>query len=204
MADTIDLPKLSDATADMMEFLGGDEAAGDAAQAKLEAEGEVQITAEERALRDVRQREHLTKLKQQRAEAQAKEAAAEAKRKEAAKTRAAGTMGIGRVPVDAGGACPAYEFELGYASLEVFVPLPANVTKANQLVVEVGVRTLRVGMRGAEQPYLRGTFPAPVREDETVWTLENGEIHIELTKANAGEHWPGALVIPDAWECKWE
>jgi hypothetical protein len=65
-------------------------------------------------------------------------------------------MGIGRVAVDVGDVRSAYEYEIHLDTLELYVPLPASVTKANQLSVDVSPRQLNIGLKGERQPFLKG------------------------------------------------
>lgn len=212
----VDMAALSDATADMMKYMSGDKAVGRTAVQKLDADAdafrEKNLSPSDRAARATRQEEHAAKLRKQRAGDNAKEALADAERRQAAKRHAAGTMGIGRVPVDAGGVAPAFEYELHFDSLELFVPLPPTVTKAKQLRVAVGARTLSVGLAGGQPPYIKGTFKGTVHPDEVVWTLDTArgsaagakELRLEITKAAPGQSWAGALDLDAGWRCQWE
>ena len=210
----IDMAALNDATADLMKLANGDRSVGRTAMLKLESEGEAMLeknmTPSERAARAAKQDAHAAKLRAQRSELEAKEAAKEAERRKAAANHIAGTMGIGRVAVDVGDVRSAYEYEIYFDTLELYVPLPASVTKANQLSVDVSPRQLSVGLKGEKQPFLKGTFKGTVHPDDTVWTLEKAharpgslELKLELSKTTPGQHWPGALDLPAGWCCRW-
>ena len=130
---------------------------------KLESEGEAMLeknmTPSERAARAAKQDAHAAKLRAQRSELEAKEAAMESERRKAAANHIAGTMGIGRVAVDVGDV-------IHLDTLELYVPLPASVTKANQLSVDVSPRQLNIGLKGERQPFLKGTFKGTVHPDD--------------------------------------
>jgi hypothetical protein len=151
---------LNDA-ADLMKLANGDRSVGRIAMLKLESEGEAMLeknmTPSERAARAAKQDAHAAKLRAQRSELEAKEAAMESERRKAAANHIAGTMGIGRVAVDVGDVRSAYEYEIHFDTLELYVPLPASVTKANQLSVDVSPRQLNIGLKGERQPFLKGT-----------------------------------------------
>ena len=208
----IDMEKMNDATADLMKLLGGDKRVGRTAVQKLDAEAEAirerNRTPSERAEKAAQQEAHASKIRSQRAESERKEVAAEAERRLRVQQHASGTMGIGRVPVNVGDVKAAYEYEIHFDTVELILPLPAHVTRARQLVVDVGVRCVSVGLKG-HKPYLQGQFKGRVRKDDTVWMVESpsqsslGELKIELVKAVPGEHWPGVLDLPRAWRCQW-
>ena len=166
----IDMAALNDATADLMKLANGDRSVGRIAMLKLESEGEAMLEKNmmpsERAARAAKQDAHAAKLRAQRSELEAKEAAKEAERRKAAANHIAGTMGIGRVAVDVGDVRSAYEYETHFDTLELYVPLPASVTKANQLSVDVSPRQLNIGLKGERQPFLKGTFKGTVHPDD--------------------------------------
>jgi len=211
-AAPIDLEALAAAQSDMMQMLKQTAPASTVAeQRKLSAQLELQeaklaeanLSAEERAARDRKQAEHAKRLHQQREEVQRKEAEAEAARKLQSKNLAPGTMGIGRVAVDVGTVEAAYEYELGFGDVTLYVPIPEGI-KAKQLAVDVKPRSVAVGLKG-RPPYLRGKFFGTVCDDDAVWTLEGGLLKLELSKAAAStkDHWAGALELPEGWVCKW-
>lgn len=209
MPGEIDLNALNEATSDMMGMLSGDRKVERKVQAQVDAEAEAAreaaMTDEERAARAEVQRLHAEKVRRQRAETEAAEAAAEAERKAQAAAFVPGTMGIGRVPVDVGRVSGAFEYELEFGEVFVYVPLPEGVG-AKQLRVEVGARSLSVGLKG-KPPYLKGTLRGPVHPDDVVWTIEGRTLKVELTKATkeikANEEWHGCLELPDGWACDW-
>jgi len=165
----IDMAALNDA-ADLMKLANGDRSVGRIAMLKLESEGEAMLeknmTPSERAARAAKQDAHAAKLRAQRSELEAKEAAMESERRKAAANHIAGTMGIGRVAVDVGDVRSAYEYEIHFDTLELYVPLPASVTKANQLSVDVSPRQLNIGLKGERQPFLKGTFKGTGHPDD--------------------------------------
>ena len=72
------------------------------------------------------------------------------------------------------------------------------------LLVECSVTTLAIGLKG-KPPYLKGTLKGRVLQDDVVWTLEGGELKLELTKADPmNDKWDGCLALPDGWQCKWQ
>jgi hypothetical protein len=175
--------------------------------AEMERTNEANLTEAEREERAAKQKAHREKTIAQRAEASLKESEAEKEARERAKKYRPGTMGIGIVPVDVGDTKDAYEYKLEFKDVTVLVPLPAGVS-AKMLAVDIGVRTLCVGLKG-KPPYLKGALGGRVLEDDTVWTIEEAlgghlrHIRIELTKADTRDEWPGALSLPEGWACAW-
>merc|ERR1711991_265960 len=57
--------------------------------------------------------------------------------------------------------------------VDIFIPLPERVTKANQLVVKYTRDTLHVSVKGAKEPILDGKTWGPLRVDDCTWTIED-------------------------------
>ena len=95
--------------------------------------------------------------------------------------------------------------EIEHAEVTIYVPLPAGVS-AKQLAVDVGTRSLSVGLKG-KPPYLKGALCGVVYDDDAIWTVDNGFVKLELTKAatSAADNaaWHGALTLPSGWACEW-
>lgn len=165
------------------------------------------LTEAERAERAAKQKAHEEKLASQRAKDSFRASEEEKVRRERAKKYRPGTMGIGIVPVRVGSVEEAYEYKLEFKDVTVHVPLPEGVT-AKMLVVDIGVRAFSVGLKG-KSPYLKGQLCGRVVTEDTVWMIEEAKdghirhIRIELTKADTKDEWPGALTLPEDWECAW-
>jgi hypothetical protein len=200
----LDLDALQSCTNDLMGMMNGDlktrHKLDAQADSEIESSRKARRTPEEAADAEARQQEHAAKLQQQRKETAEREAAETAQRKAAAKKHVAGTMGIGRVPVDVGDVSGAYEYELEYSEVTIYVPLPEGVGR-KQLQVDVGPRALAIGLKG-KAPYLKGTFKGVIHPDDMLWMIEDGAIKMELTKADR-ENWDGCIDLPDGWKCDW-
>ena len=81
----------------------------------------------------------------------------------------------------------AYEWEQTLEDVTVYVAVPPG-TRARDLDVAIGKSTLRVGIAG-NPPYLEHALAETVRPDESVWTLEDGELRCELAKVIRGKSW---------------
>lgn len=51
--------------------------------------------------------------------------------------------------------------------------------------------------------YLDGTLNGTVHADETIWTLTDGVLRIELQKAYPNKNWFHGLTLADDWRCVW-
>jgi HSP20 family molecular chaperone IbpA len=81
-----------------------------------------------------------------------------------------------------------YEWEQTLAEVNVYVPVPPGV-RGRDLDVLVERARLRFGLRG-NPPFLDGALHAPVAARDCLWTLEDGVLHVTLSKADPGEAWP--------------
>lgn len=202
----IDFAALADATKDLMAYgkdLSTTRKWDELAKDEIAAAKEAGLSEREKEQGAQKQREYAAKLQQQRAETAEREAQEEEKRRAEAKAHLPGILGVQHV-VDVGGLAGAYEYKHELTELSITVPnLPEGV-RAKQLLVECGVTTLSVGLRG-KPPYLKGTLKGKIVMDDVVWTVEGGCLRLELTKADPmNDKWDGCLEVPDEWQCNWQ
>jgi len=84
-----------------------------------------------------------------------------------------------------------YEWEQTLAEVNVYVPVPPGV-RGRDLDVTVGRARLAFGLRG-NPPFLDGALHAPASATDSLWTLEDGVLHVTLAKAEPGEAWPRVI-----------
>ncbi len=48
---------------------------------------------------------------------------------------------------------------------------------------------MRLGLKG-NPPFLDEAFEGGINSDESLWTMEDGEIHLTITKGSKGQTWP--------------
>jgi len=162
------------------------------------------LTAPERAAlkASLEQDGHGITLKQQRAEKAMQEALEQ--EKGGANAPQPGVLGRRMLSMNVGLVPGAYEYKVEFKDVTILVPLPDGVS-AKMLAVDIGVSSLELGLKG-KPPYLKGKLGGRVLMDDSVWLVEEGKIRhvrIELTKADTKEQWPGALSLPEGWECHW-
>ena len=50
-------------------------------------------------------------------------------------------------------------------------------------------KSMRLGLKG-NPPFLDEAFEGGINSDESLWTMEDGEIHLTITKGSKGQTWP--------------
>eukprot|EP00948_MAST-09A_sp_MAST-9A-sp1_P002469 g2469.t1 len=86
-----------------------------------------------------------------------------------------------------------YRWGQDLTNVNIQIPCPPN-TRAQHLEVKITSSSLLVKLRGSNQAYLSEKFPAKINSEESVWTLSDGLLEIELRKIQQGQTWPSALL----------
>lgn len=85
-----------------------------------------------------------------------------------------------------------YENYVWYQTLqevELRVPLPQKGVKGKMLDVQIGIDSIRVGMKGKD-PLVKGDLFAKIKAEDTFWTVEDGCVLVaNLIKVNGMEWW---------------
>ena len=76
--------------------------------------------------------------------------------------------------------CDAAAQMQSFQEVNIYVPVPPGI-KSKQLFCEIGACHLRFGMH-SNPPFLDQDLAAPVKVSESLWTLEDGTLHISLQK----------------------
>jgi hypothetical protein len=82
-----------------------------------------------------------------------------------------------------------YEWEQSLEEVNIYVDPPPGVPR-NMIDVEIGHSHLRIGLKGAP-PFIDEDTGGPVKVDESMWTLSDGVLNVNLQK----------MVKADAWDC---
>jgi len=91
-------------------------------------------------------------------------------------------------PLGNGGTSDAYTWTQTLSTLEAHVPVEPGV-KAKQIVCDIGVGTLKVGIKG-EPLILQGEMYGKVKPDDCMWTLlDNKILQISLEKLDSRKWW---------------
>ncbi|PRW61363.1 domain-containing 2 [Chlorella sorokiniana] len=85
-----------------------------------------------------------------------------------------------------------YEWDQSLSEVNLYIRVPEGVG-AKQLDVRITRQHLSVGIKGLP-PYLDRDLGGAVKADDSFWTLDEGELQIQLTKAEEGATWASAIA----------
>lgn len=104
-----------------------------------------------------------------------------------------GEEGSSNGPPGNGGSTDRYVWVQQLAEVAITVPVPVG-TRSRDLVVDIGKKRLRVGLKG-QPPIIDGELHKAVKVDDSFWTLEDGkEVVVSLQKENGMEWWKCAVA----------
>jgi len=84
-----------------------------------------------------------------------------------------------------------YEWDQSLDEVNVYVPVGEG-TPARSLAVRIEPNHLSVGMRGSTA-LIDGPLQSACKSEESFWTLNGGELHIQLQKAQRAKPWTGVI-----------
>lgn len=90
-----------------------------------------------------------------------------------------------------GGRTDKYVWAQTLSELTVTIPVPPG-TKTKMLNVEITNKRIKVGLKGSP-PMVEGDLHKRIIVDDSLWTLEDGEIVLSLQKENRMEWWKCVL-----------
>jgi len=78
------------------------------------------------------------------------------------------------------------------------IPPPVQVSpppgiKANMFDIKMTSEHVVMGIKGVPDKYFNHDFSYKIVEDESFWTMEDGELHFTLLKMAKGETWPSTF-----------
>jgi hypothetical protein len=85
-----------------------------------------------------------------------------------------------------------YEWEQSLEEVNIYIDPPPNVPR-NLFDIKIQHRHLTVGLKNTPQPFIDEDTWGPVKVQESMWTMSDGEININLQKMNKAEAWDAAL-----------
>jgi len=95
-------------------------------------------------------------------------------------------------PEGNGGQTDKYRWTQTLDALEVFVPIPPG-TRAKQITCDIGIDTLKVGIKGQEL-ILNGKMHSKVKPDDSMWTLLDGKtVQISMEKLDGMKWWESVM-----------
>ncbi|XP_020816335.1 nuclear migration protein nudC [Drosophila serrata] len=106
---------------------------------------------------------------------------------------------VGKLQPNAGNGCNLDKYNWTQTLPEVELKIPFNVSfalRARDLVVNIGRKSLKVGLKGQE-PFIDGELCGEVKQEECVWVLQDSKtVMITLEKINKMNWW-SRLVTTD-------
>lgn len=85
-----------------------------------------------------------------------------------------------------------YEWEQSLEEVNIYIVPPPGIPR-NMYDIVISHRHLRIGVKDAP-PFIDEDTGGPVKPDESMWMLSDGEMNINLQKMNKAEAWDSALV----------
>lgn len=80
-----------------------------------------------------------------------------------------------------------YEWEQTLEDIILYIKPPKNI-KAKHLDIKITSTSLSIGLKG-NPPFLNEKFLGKIKSDDSLWTLDDGEIEINLSKNEIGKVW---------------
>ena len=84
-----------------------------------------------------------------------------------------------------------YEWDQSLQDINMYIEAPPGV-RAKHLEIKFTATQLKVGLKG-NPPFIDEPFTHNINSSESTWTLEDGIIHLSLTKASKGDTWDSLL-----------
>eukprot|EP01038_Epipyxis_sp_PR26KG_P007736 gene7736-10511_t len=85
-----------------------------------------------------------------------------------------------------------YEWEQSLSEVNIYIEAPPTIPR-KMLEIKITHRHLIIGVIGTD-PYIDEDTGGLIKPDESMWTLSDGEINVNLQKMNKAEAWDCALV----------
>lgn len=87
-----------------------------------------------------------------------------------------------------------YKWRQTLQDVDISIPIPKG-TRAKQLEVVIKKKQIKAALKGStEPPYLEGELSHAVKEEDSTWLIDNGELQIHLEKVNKMEWWKNVVT----------
>ena len=84
-----------------------------------------------------------------------------------------------------------YEWDQTFDEVRIYISVPP-FTRASHLYILILPKLVTIGIKG-NPPYLSHNLSHLILEDQSLWTLDEGVLEINLTKASPGTVWTAAF-----------
>lgn len=81
-----------------------------------------------------------------------------------------------------------YEWDQTLEEVNLYTPAPPGIT-AREIVCKIQSTWFTLGAASAQHPFIDEALFSRANVSESFWTLEDGTIHVMVTKAKPGEIW---------------
>ncbi|KAK8914414.1 hypothetical protein KSP39_PZI024117 [Platanthera zijinensis] len=85
-----------------------------------------------------------------------------------------------------------FEWDQNLDELNIYIDLPPDVPK-KLFYCKIVSQHIELGIRG-NPPFLNHDLAAAVKTDSSFWTLEDGTMHVTLTKRDKGKTWSSPIL----------
>ncbi|XP_053574124.1 nudC domain-containing protein 3 [Bombina bombina] len=88
-----------------------------------------------------------------------------------------------------------YIWSQDYSDIEIKVPVPKDIVKGRQVVVDLCSTCIRVALKdgGGERVLMEGDFTHKINAETSLWSLEPGKC-IAISLSKCGEYWWNAIL----------
>ncbi|ETO32580.1 CS domain protein [Reticulomyxa filosa] len=81
-----------------------------------------------------------------------------------------------------------YEWEQSLEDVLIYIQLPKDVN-SKQLKIEIKSDSISVGLKNVAKPYLKEELASTINKADSVWSVSDGQLEINLSKQTIGETW---------------
>jgi len=103
------------------------------------------------------------------------------------------------IPRDMGMDCGTYRWKQTQSHVEVFLPLPENITTASK--ISVSIKPSHLAIEFDERPMMKGQLYRDIKADESTWYVQDRVLEIILLKRNRkGNYQDGTTNADTFWK----
>jgi hypothetical protein len=100
------------------------------------------------------------------------------------------------IPRDMGMDCGTYRWKQSQSHVEIFLPLPENITASK---VSVSLKPSHLTIEFDERPMLKGALYREIKADESTWYVQDRVLEIVMLKRNRKGNYQNGLTNADTF-----
>jgi hypothetical protein len=101
------------------------------------------------------------------------------------------------IPRDMGMDCGTYRWKQTQSDVEIYLPLPENITTASKISVSLKPSYLAIDFD--ERPMLKGHLYREIKADESTWYIQDKVLEIVMRKRNRKGHYQDKMTNADTF-----